>query len=197
MISLKDYELFKEENQSTLKNLSVDGGACMVSSELKAIDFDKVKSKYCESLKLSEAPNSNDALFSINQNKLVFVEFKNGYIDKKTIYNIRKKIYDSLLIFNDIISNSIAYTRKSMIYILVYNKSKNNQNHFLEKKINEDSKSIIQNSCSYDNLAKTIGSYANEEYILFGLKMFENYCFKEVHSFTVSEFEKYIAENND
>lgn len=51
----------------------------------------------------------------------------------------------------------------------------------------------VQPSPSFDSFAKTISGYAKEEYICFELRMFEKYCFKEVHTFTEAEFESYLV----
>lgn len=193
MIKLSDYPIFSE-NLSTLKETSVDkrdsnNYICMTESNRPVVSFDLVKEKYTENLRLSSVPKSNDALFDDENGKLIFVEFKNGYIDSKKQFDIRKKIYDSTLIFSDIVSAGISNLRQCMEYVLVYNEIANAANPDIsDKKAN-----YVQESAFFDRFAKTMGRLAKDEYVGFGVKMFENYCFKKVHTYTEREFEKYLA----
>lgn len=103
MVNLSDYAIFRE-SLSTLKTTSVDDHDSltqnfMTGSERTVVDFDLVKERYIEHLGLSDIPKSNDALLDAGEGKLVFIEFKNGYIDKRMQFDIRRKIYDSTLIF--------------------------------------------------------------------------------------------------
>lgn len=195
MIDLMEYQIFAN-NISDLKETSVDfskGEAqreYMTMSTRVVIDFDGVKNEYIRSLGLDDIPKSNDALFDDGHGSIVFVEFKNGSIDKKTQYAIRKKIYDSTLIFTDIVSKGISYMRANAKYILVYNE---NQNDSLDGGINLKAESSVQQSYSFDYIAKKIGEHACEEYVSFGLKPFLNYCFKEVHTYTRDEFDEYLS----
>ena len=66
----------------------------MTESQYQVISFDDVKEEYIKDLGLKSVPRSNDALLSLPDGSLVFVEFKNGYIDLKDQYDIRKKIFD-------------------------------------------------------------------------------------------------------
>lgn len=97
----------------------------MTNSEIQVINFDKVKESYIREMNLSNIPCSNDALYIGKDKKLFFVEFKNGVIKKSDIFNIYNKIYDSLLIFNDIIGENISFCRQHLYFILVYNERKN------------------------------------------------------------------------
>ena len=157
-----------------------------------AVNFDAVKKEYSSPLKLSKVPSSNDALFDDGKGSLVFVEFKNGFITREKILEIWKKIYDSTLIFTDITSTGISYTREHMKYILVYNETVNQDNN-IDENLKKKRNTTVQPSPSFDAFAKNVGKYANEEYVCFGLKMFQNYCFKEVHTYTKSEFDTYLS----
>lgn len=195
MIDLKDYEIFNH-HISNLKETSLDDRGdmretYMTDSLLPAIDFDGVKDEYVQGLGLSEIPRSNDALFDDGKGSLVFVEFKNGFINSKKQFAIRKKIYDSMLMFTDITSTKLSDTRTGMNYILVYNETVNATND--DQELAEKQRVVAQLSPSYDSIAKTIGGYAKEEYICFGLRIFKNYCFREVHTFTEKEFQRYLT----
>lgn len=68
-----------------------------------------------------------------------------------------------------------------MDFILVYNKEKNCDT-------DEDPKTKIQESESRDVIAKTFSNRGKTKFIKFGLEIFENYCFKEVHTLNEDEF---------
>lgn len=101
-------------------------------------------------------------------------------------------MYDSALIFTDITSKGISYMRNHMKYILVYNETANQGNNS-DKDLKEKQKTAVQQSPAFDAFAKNVGKYANEEYVCFGLKIFQNYCFKEVHTYTEAEFDAYLS----
>lgn len=188
MIKIEDYPIFAR-HCSTLKETSKDKHgeniAFMTESNLEIIDFDGVKDEYICTLNLLETPKSNDALYLNLEGKWTFIEFKNGKINSNEKFRIRKKIFDSLLIFTDIVEKGISYTRKNMEYILVYNEEKNN-----------DDKSDIEVSESRDKIAKSFIKKGGEHYIKYGLEAFQNYCFFKVHTYTKSEFnEKFILKN--
>jgi len=113
-------------------------------------------------------------------------------MNREEQFAVRKKIYDSVMIFTDITSTGITYTRKNMKYILVYNETVNQNNH-QDEELQKKQKSVVQPSASFDDIAKAFGSFANEEYICFGIKIFQNYCFKEVHTYTEKEFDSYLS----
>lgn len=194
MINFEDYPILKN-NMSTLRETSIDYHdkehiSYMTSSSRSAVNFDGVKSEYVKHLSLSENPKSNDALFMSNRNDLVFVEFKNGFMDSEKKFAVRKKIYDSVIILTDILNMGISNLKDHMQYILVYNENVNAE----EKEI-KNKKLYVQPSESFDNFAKIISRQAKSEYVCFGVKIFENYCFKNVHTYTEKEFEQFLAGN--
>ena len=162
----------------------------MIDSDYQVVDFDKVKDSYSKNLHIPVIPKSNDAMFEDGKGDIIFVEFKNCMIDGKLKPEIRKKIYDSLLIFSDITSKTLTYMREHAKYFLVYNESENLSNPYddtLKKK------NAIQNSQSYNFIAKDITGLAKKELVCFGLDMFQRYCFKEVHTYTEAEFREYLT----
>lgn len=179
----KDIEIFKN-NISTFKETSHDtDGRClgyMTESEIEVINFDKVKEDYVRGMKLSKMPCSNDALYIDKDKKIFFVEFKNGQMQNGKIYNVYNKIYDSLLMFNDIVKENISFCRQNVYFVLVYNEEKNSG---LEggKNQEDSSKAII---------SKLIHNKANKKFVRFGLEQFEKLYFKEVFTYTESEFEE-------
>lgn len=194
MIKFEDYAILSN-NISTLKETSIDNrdkgyAAYMTNSDRAAVNFDDVKREYIRTLNLSEEPKSNDALFLTDNNELVFVEFKNGFMDSAKKYAVRKKIYDSIIILTDILNMGIGSLRDSMQYILVYNEDVNREENDVRKK-----NSYIQNSNAFDSFAKNVSKLAKKEYVCFGVRIFENYCFKNVHTYTEKEFEQFLKEN--
>ncbi|MBR1740278.1 MAG: hypothetical protein IJ733_00105 [Lachnospiraceae bacterium] len=130
-------------------------------------------------------------LFLNKENVLVFIEFKNGRMDNSQKFAIRKKIYDSIIILTDILNVGVSKLRDNMEYILVYNEFVNeNEKDVLEKK-----RYTVQHSASYDYFAKSVSKLAKTEYVCFGVKKFENYCFRKVHTYTKEEFASYLQCN--
>ncbi len=195
LISFDDYPILKN-NVSTLKETSVDKHDLnnikyMTCSKRTAVNFDDVKKDYIENMSLSETPKSNDALFLSKDNKLIFVEFKNGFMDSAKKFSVRKKIYDSIIILTDILNTGISNLKGEMEYILVYNEYVNSN----EKEILEKKRFLVQHSEAFDFFAKSVSKMANTEYVCFGIKIFENYCFSKVHTYTEAEFEEFLANN--
>ena len=179
-----------ENNISTFKETSIDNDdgkeKYMIVSEIKVINFDAVKKEYMKDLGVSEVPCSIDALYTNDNENYYFIEFKNGIVKPK-IYNIYNKIYDSLLIFNDITNSTISFCRKNVRFILVYNEEKNNQ-------VIDKENSSIQATPSKNKIAKSFSNKAKKKFIMFGLEKFEKLYFKEVFTYTEKEFENEFLE---
>lgn len=175
-----------ENNISTFKETSKDNDdglpKYMIESEIEVIDFDAVKSEYIKNMGISEVPCSNDALYIDDTGKYYFIEFKNGKVKPK-IYNIYNKIYDSLLIFNDITNSTIGFCRENVTFILVYNEGKNKQNIDKKSESTQDTPSRVV-------IAKHISHKAKQEFCLFGLQKFEKLYFHKVLTYTEKEFEE-------
>lgn len=179
-----------ENNISTFKETSIDNDdgkeKYMIESEIKVINFDAVKKEYMKDMGVSEVPCSIDALYTNDNENYYFIEFKNGRVKPK-IYNIYNKIYDSLLIFNDITNSTISFCRKNVRFILVYNEEKNNQ-------VIDKENSNIQATPSKKSIAKYFSNKGKKKFIMFGLEKFEKLYFKEVFTYTEKEFEKEFLE---
>ena len=149
----------------------------MTYSKMKVIDFDEFKNQYVSENKIkSEGIKSNDALY-FGRDKDYFIEFKNGKITNEIVFDIRKKIYDSILIFCDYYSKTLKDTREKMEYILVYDCNLKHPTKFEEEK---SDKKFLQN----------LMANSNSEIIKFGLRDFESYFFKNVHTYSKEEFEE-------
>lgn len=171
-------------NISSFKETSKDTNGeeikYMTESEVEVINFDKVKDDYIRDMGLSTTPCSNDALYVGRKGNISFVEFKNGRMKKDKVYDVYNKIYDSLLIFNDIVGKNISFCRENVNFILVYNESKNPLESGKEDK--EDS--------SKARIGKYFASKANRKYVRFDLERFQKIYFREVFTYTEKEFER-------
>lgn len=167
----KDIEIFNK-NLSNLKETSkdTDSGTIeyMTESETEVVNFDAVKNTYITGMKLTKTPCSTDALYIDNSSDFYFIEFKNGKMSQSKIYNVYNKIYDSLLIFNDIISENISFCREHVNFILVYNESKN-------PKV---------------EIGEYFAGKAKKKFVRFDLEQFEKIYFKGVYTCTEQEFKE-------
>ena len=163
----------------------------MVDSDFLVVNFDDVKNTYNKKLK------SNDALFVDSRHRIFFIEFKNGTIDDIKNIELYEKIYDSINILSDIsckeeiplISfNPISQVKKSCTYSLVYNDEKVDQEHLTERTKAGLNRQNVR--FSQIEIKKHLGKKSNKEIILFGLDFFRGYLFCNVHTYTVSEFQK-------
>ena len=183
-------ELFDErELHTSLKKASKDGASYMTESEIDVIDFDRCKESYARELHLSETPRSVDAVILNQRQSPIFVEFKNGFIDRMVKYEVLQKAYDSILIYMDLVETQVKEMREKAVFILVYNEGKNEGNN------DEDllaKRAVIQQSSSYNSFAKDLARLSNDEYVCFGLKRLKNYLFREVHTYTELEFGEYL-----
>ncbi|MDD4297949.1 MAG: AAA family ATPase [Ruminiclostridium sp.] len=101
---------------------------------------------------------------------------------KKLVYDVRRKVFDSVLIFTDIVGQGISSTRSHMDYILVYNEDKN-----IDADV--DTAVTVQSSGARDEIKKSFMELGESNYIKYGLEMFKNYCFNNVYTYTKEEFE--------
>lgn len=177
-------EIFKN-NLTTFKEASRDNdngiNRYMTESKTKVINFDKVKEKYIKGMGLSEPPCSVDALH-IKGQVYNLIEFKNGKMKGPTKFNVQNKIYDSLLIFNDITHSDISFCREHVNFILVYNESKNP---------NE-----AQENSSRVSIGKYFSGKAGRHFIRFDLEKFQKIYFKGVYTYTENEFEEFLEYSN-
>lgn len=192
MIRMEECKIFTN-CMSELKELSRDSSKSepdcyMTESAFMAINFDKVKTRYLNDLKLSEESASSVDGILQNDNEIIFVEFKNGKM-KNEKSKVRDKIRDSLLIFCDITQSTISDIRKFGTFILVFNEEKNPISQQGKGEINpqETAPSLVK-------IAEHFSDKAKEEFIRFGFEKYKKFCFKEVHTYSKERFETYIKE---
>jgi len=165
----------------TLKNTSIDTSdedkpEYMTECKKLVVNVDKFKNYFIKNMSLTEVPKSCDALYMASQNQLFIIEFKNGIINAKKNYEINRKIFESLLMLSEKFSETINFMRKNMYFILVYNE---NVKHEKEPFENTGVKIV---SGYIDKLSHT-------RLIRFGLHRFKKLYFKDVYTYSKSEFE--------
>ena len=178
--------------KDTLKKTSLDDNGTtkeyMTESDLSVINFDKVKVRYVRDHNYTGSISSVDALLEIDDNNFAFIEFKNGKLDKKKQFELRQKVYDSIIIFNDIFDSDIEYLRKHAAFILVYNEVKNEDK---DEEIPENEQ--VRENIHFQDFANHMASLCNKNRIRFELKYLKKYCFKNVYTFSRTEFEDFIV----
>jgi hypothetical protein len=176
------YQQMLDEFGDTLEQTSKDSdeeaypkgrGVFMTASRQKVVNFDKFKESIVRKYGLSDSPNSCDALYMRPENEWVLMEFKNGTIDKKTIHQIRGKIFQSLLLLTEKLKTTICFTRKNMTFILVYN---------------ENARIEIGNS---------LGKLSGTHFSPFGLNSLQKLYFKAVYAWNKKEFDSNFVKNNE
>lgn len=185
MIDVESYPIFWD-NRESLKETSKDNSdpndiQYMTSSETLVVNFDLVKRYYVNGLGLSEEKiTSVDAIVPL-ENRILFVEFKNGKVNNR---NVKDKLRDSLLVFLDIIGENIDFSRSNIDLIVVYNLEKNP----LPK---QDQKGQLQEAPSRVSIADYVMGKARKELIRFDLERYERLYFRNIHTYPKERFDEY------
>lgn len=179
-----------QKHQTTLKETSHNDAAGQYMTDLlwQVIDFDAVKTDYMRAYHCDPIPASNDALL-YRDGKYFFIEFKDGNM-RTEIHEVKRKIFESLLLFGDITDTTISYSRENVSYILVYNKQKSQAyiRTCQKKTLQADE---VQDSSSIDTFMHDLGKQAKHNVDYFGLrKQFKGVYFKEVYTCEGQDFEQ-------
>lgn len=157
-----------------------DASSNMINYQTNVIDFDKVKEDYCQKYKAcGKASQSVDALVVDKNNRIIFIEFKNGNLKNKKS-KLKSKLRDSLLIFNDLNNLKLDFSRKNCEYILVYNYDKNI--NLVQTERREAGLMMIQN---------TLANLGGQEFVHFGLHPLKGVFVSEVHTYSKQDFDSY------
>ncbi|MGT2846080.1 hypothetical protein [Streptococcus massiliensis] len=176
-----DGSLFKNEFFDSAKKTLDLATDKMITHNFEVYDFDDVKKNYCNKYNSSnEASKSVDTILINKQHdRIVFIECKSGSLigrnSGKKKSDIKSKLRDSLLIFNDINSKNLDFSRDKAEFILLYDESENPSLGAIQKRLSQK---------------------AGEEFIKFDLGIMRGVFVKNVHTYTVDEFNKYLADNN-
>lgn len=192
MITVESYlkHSFLQSYQRSLSETSFDDSnkVKMIDDiDDQIVDFDDVKTAFCGLYnQRNRALNSVDGLFyNKAQNRLVFVEFKNGKIGQKEKTELKTKLKDSLLMFTNIVGENLEFCRNYCEYILVYNSEKNN---------NTENSQDVSIEKGYSIFLSEMGKLAEKDIALFELGVLESVCVKVTHTYTVDEFRRYYEE---
>lgn len=165
---------FFAENITPLSKTSEDSTKLipesMTGSQVMVINFDAVKEAYFKSFGVAMFTNSVDALVLQNNGRLAFIEFKNGKVENEK-RNIRLKIKSSLLIFCDIMNQSVDFTRENLDFYLIYNH---------------------ENDSEKEKISNIIINKAKKEIIRFGLSRYNKVFFNNVHTYSDIQFRTVI-----
>jgi hypothetical protein len=175
------YNQMLDEFGDTLEQTSEDSdekenpqgrGVFMTSSQKKVVNFDKFKESVAAKYRLRKSPNSCDVLYRHTENAWFLIEFKNGKIDKEKIFQIRGKVFQSLLLFTEKVDKTICFTRENLSFILVYN---------------ENTARIA--------IGKSLSRLGNSEFVPFGLlESLQRLYFREVYVWNKKEFDSNFVE---
>lgn len=172
MIKLELYPILLD-NRESLRETSKDDSdpndiQYMTSSETEVVNFDLVKRHYVNGFGLSEnAITSVDAIVPL-EDRILFVEFKNGQVNNR---NIKDKARDSLLVFLEIIGENIAFSRSNIDFIVVYNLEKNPLPRQVQK-------GQLQETPSRVSIADHFMGKARKEFICFDLERYERLYYR-------------------
>lgn len=194
-------DIFDESLYRTWKKVSCDSSCdeSMYSSGERVISIDKFAEKYAKEKGLSCETTSADAVF-VKKGKLIFVEFKNGEMNKKEQYNVKQKMYDSFIMYCDMKQMYIEEFRKISEFILVYNSEKNPPTSEKDSPISSEGKKRekdeILSSSGYNLIVEEADKLSkNEERIRYNLDKFMGYIYSNVHTYTRERFAAYMAGN--
>jgi hypothetical protein len=159
------YQQLMKKYGKTFKEISLDKSHhfYMTDCAILAVDFDTLKTDVCKTEKMLQGICSCDALYS-RAGTYILVEFKNGEFDPR---DLQRKIAESLLLLLMEFDETANWLKENASFMLVYNKipSKMRQHFHLKKK------------------AGKLESYLQ-------LTRFSPLFLKEVHAYTIEEFEK-------
>lgn len=168
-----------EEFKEKISEVSKSDKESFIDSDIKIINFDKIKEDYYTNKKLKEAPSSNDGLYISKDKKVIFIEFKNAKAEVIKEYDLGKKNYDSVCILSDILDISIRELRRRTKYVLVYSSEKNS--------IIDFGQALLKKNSPPNN------ELESKKKNCFGQKKFLNYLYYAVEAINDKEFkEKYL-----
>jgi hypothetical protein len=139
----------------------------MTSCKKIVVNGDKFKNDFVKTMGLSQVPMSCDALCMTSPNEFFLIEFKNGKIDNPKIYEVKVKIFETLLILTEKLNKTIQFTRENVTFILVYNEDMAHKFY----------------------IHREVFSRTRDFKVDMGLSRFEKIYFKAVNVYSKTEFE--------
>lgn len=185
-MTVKNLEELMNSVKSTLKATSKDKehNEYMVNITDMVVNFDNYMDNYVDSTNSINGckPKSCDALLQLAENRYVFVEFKNGRVDKD---DVRSKMSASCLCLLDTLDKKVDYARTNIDFILVYNKEKNSFSTPTRKL----QKNEVQTSTSFELLRGSVLHAAELPVLMPGFECFEMLWFRKVRTYSAEIFE--------
>jgi len=175
----KIYNDMLQNFHDTLEATSNDSkkSESMTTCQSIVVNIDKLKDDFVRKMRFSVFPKSCDALlYMAFNNEFFIIEFKNGRIMDKEYIEIKEKIFETLLLLSEQFEATTKYMRKKMNFILVYNE---NVTHG-QKQFEDTGRGRIQ---------KTFCKLTKRHEPKFGLYRFKKMYFKDVFTYTKTEFE--------
>jgi hypothetical protein len=143
----------------------------MTSCKKIVVNIDKFKNDFVKNMGLSQVPMSCDALCMVSPDEFFLIEFKNGVIEDLRNYEIKVKIFETLLILTERLGKTIQFTRNHVTFILVYNEDVS-QKFYIHKR-------------TFD--------HTTDFKVEMGLGRFEKIYFKSVNVYSKAEFETHFV----
>jgi hypothetical protein len=139
----------------------------MTSCKKLVVNIDKFKNDFVKNMGLHTIPLSCDALCMVSPEEFFLIEFKNGVIDDLKNYEVKVKIFETLLILTEKLGRTIQFTRENMTFVLVYNEEAMHKFYIHRK----------------------VFSHTSNFKVAMGLARFEKIYFKTVNVYSKTEFE--------
>ncbi|MDR2171765.1 MAG: hypothetical protein LBP59_16600 [Planctomycetaceae bacterium] len=165
----------------------------MITDNLYMVNVDRFKDNLVTTFPLAGSPQTCDALYKC-KNEYFLIEFKNGKLednskssfvpDRSQFYDIIRKIFESLLLLNEDLKCTINDTRKSFIFILVFNENKNGYLKIKDK----------TTKLGYKNKPLPLSPLSEILPNDFNVKYFDKLYFKGVFICSKTTFEKEFVE---
>ena len=165
-------------SRSTLKKTSLDSknGVYLSDSSAEVYNFDNVKKLYFGVTKESDVPGKSVDAILVRDNIKTFIEFKNCRIEKN---EIRIKISDSIIIFNDLTDSQLSKRKEDSDFILVYSAAAN---------------PLTTSGCQ-KYIEDKIAEKAGKEIIRFELNKYDGTYFRKLHTYNEREFKDYLKKH--
>ena len=176
--------------KTSLNKPTSDDKFYMTESLMPVVNFDHVVDAYAKKYHVHPFPASNDALLQVDD-MFFFVEFKDGKMSNGLIHELKRKNFESLLIFLDLMHETLSFARQHVKYVLVYNgeKSKDYIAKCEQNAATKLEKSEYVSSPSYLKIMGCVGHKAKTNPDIFGLrKQFEGIYFKEMYFYSKEDF---------
>ena len=176
MKRLEYYEMFKMHRKSISDtSLNKTDNVNLICDNRLVVDFDDVKDDFLSGLgKRNEYAKSVDALYQ-DSGGIFFVEFKSGGFDNS---EIKKKAYDSLIIFSNITKQDAEFIRNNVSFLLVISNSR------------------YDSLSDKDKRAMALAAKGEQDFVIYGLDKMRGYMFKSVNCMSAFRYEKYIAKRD-